>query len=192
MGLVLPVSDLRQDLYCSRVVYYHHLMPGAGRATAKMNLGKQTHGEEERKEIRRVLDRYGMTEGNRHFGVWLRSEELGLSGKADMIVENGEEAFVIDFKLTSGEPAEGHYLQVTAYSMLVEECMGWRTGNGFLFRLPDARLFGFRIEEGMRERVRRTAEQMRRMLEREEFPAVNPNRNRCTDCEYRNFCGDVW
>jgi CRISPR-associated exonuclease Cas4 len=192
MALVLPVSELRQDLYCSRVVYFHHLLPGAGRATAKMNLGKEAHTEEQRKEVRRVLERYGMTEGNRHFGVWLRSEELGLSGKADMIVENGEEAFVIDFKLTSGEPVRGHYLQVTAYSMLVEACLGWRTGNGFLFRLADSKLFGFRIEEEMREQVRETAARMRSMVGNEEFPAVNVNRNRCTDCEYKNFCGDVW
>jgi CRISPR-associated exonuclease Cas4 len=189
---MMRVSDLRQDLYCSRVVYFHHLLPGAGRATAKMAMGKEGHAEEERREIRRVLDRYGMTEGERHFGMWLRSEELGLSGKADMVVENGEEAFVIDFKLTSGEPVEGHYLQVAAYSMLVEECKGWRTGNGFLFRLPDRRLFGFRIEEEIRERVREKARQLRAMVGREEFPEVNENRNRCTDCEYKNFCGDVW
>ncbi len=190
--MILPVSDLRQDLYCRRVVYFHHGMPGAGRPTGKMEMGKTAHEEEQRKEIRRVLDRYGMKEGNRHFGVWLRSEELGLSGKADMIVENGSEAFVIDFKLTSGEPAAGHYLQVSAYSMLVEECLGWRTGNAFLFRLPDSKLFGFRIEDEHREQVRRTARELRVMLNEDRFPAATEHRGRCTDCEYKNFCGDVW
>lgn len=36
--MILPVSDLRQDLYCRRVVYFHHGMPGAGRSTAKMEI----------------------------------------------------------------------------------------------------------------------------------------------------------
>ena len=29
-------------------------------------------------------------------------------------------------------------------------------------------------------------------IEKEEMPPPTPVRNRCTDCEYRNFCGDVF
>lgn len=192
MSIVLPVSEIRQYHYCPRVVYFHHFLPGAGKATAKMEFGREAQEDEERLEVRRVLDKYGMREGTRHFGMWLRSDRLGLSGKIDLLVENGEEAFVVDFKLTSGDPVRGHYLQVTAYSMLVEETRGWRCGVGFLFRIPDRKLFGFRIEPGMREEVRAAAEAMRQMVAREEFPIVNQNPNRCKDCEYQNFCGDVW
>lgn len=36
---LLPVTELRQWTYCPRVVYYHLLMAGAGRATYKMEGG---------------------------------------------------------------------------------------------------------------------------------------------------------
>ena len=34
--------------------------------------------------------------------------------------------------------------------------------------------------------------EIRRMIEREQMPPPTPVRNRCTDCEYRNYCGDIF
>jgi CRISPR-associated exonuclease Cas4 len=33
--------------------------------------------------------------------------------------------------------------------------------------------------------------EVRRMIEKEQMPPLTPVRNRCADCEFRNYCGDV-
>jgi CRISPR-associated exonuclease Cas4 len=43
----------------------------------------------------------------------------------------------------------------------------------------------------MRDHIRKTLADLRASIENERLPRPTPHRKRCTDCEYRRFCGDV-
>ena len=109
---LLPVTELRQWSYCPRVVYYHLTMPGAGRMTYKMEEGLRAQELIESLEMRRTLREYGLADAERQFGVWLSDEEIGLSGKLDLLLRGEKTAAVVDFKLTSGEVGENHRMQL--------------------------------------------------------------------------------
>ena len=84
------------------------------------------------------------------------------------------------------------YSAYRAMPMLVEAVMGLRVETTFLFRIPDNRVFPVRVTEELRARVVEVVGAIRLMRELEEMPAATEVRARCVECEYANFCGDVW
>lgn len=189
---LLAVVELRHWTYCPRVVYYHLAMAGAGRQTFKMKEGLRAQELVEGLEMRRTLREYGMSGFERQFGVWLSDEGCGLTGKLDLLLRGEETAAVVDFKLTSGEVGDNHRMQLAGYAVLVEAALGLRVPRAFLYRIPDNRVFEVEVTEEMRVRVGAIGRAVRRMLEEEELPEATEVRGRCVECEYANYCGDVW
>jgi CRISPR-associated exonuclease Cas4 len=188
----LLVTDLKQWVYCRRVVYYRIMMPGAGKPTYKMEEGRRAQELIESLEVRRTLARYGLENARRRFGVWLSDEELGLAGKIDLLVEGDGDGAVVDFKLTSGEPGENHRAQLAGYAVLAESALKLRIDRCFLVRIPDSRVFEIETREVDQVRVREMIREIQFMINAEVFPAATPVVGRCTECEYQNLCGDIW
>lgn len=189
---LIPVTELRQWTYCPRVVFFHQFMPGAGRETFKMKEGLRAQEMIESLEMRRTLREYGLEGAERQFGVWLEDDRLGLTGKLDLLLRGPEVASVVEFKLTSGELGENHRMQLAGYALLVEATSGERVENTFLFRIPDNRVFRVPLTEELRNRVAEVVGAIRRMKDAEEMPEATLIRARCAECEYANFCADVW
>jgi CRISPR-associated exonuclease Cas4 len=83
-------------------------------------------------------------------------------------------------------------MQLAGYALLVEAALGVKVARTFLFRIPDNRVFAVEVTREMRERVRAIVGSIRQMKEREEMPEATDVRGRCVECEYANYCGDVW
>ena len=189
---LIPVTDLKQWAYCERIVYYHRVMPAVGKPTYKMKAAAAAQDLIEDLEMRRGLKEYGFEGARRRFGVWLRDEELGLSGKVDLLLERAGEVAVVDFKLTSGEVGQNHRMQLAGYSLLAEKAYGFPARRGFLYRIPDNRIFAVEITDALRRAVEASVLGMRRMAERQWQPGPTEVRGRCLECEYANYCADVW
>jgi CRISPR-associated exonuclease Cas4 len=190
---MIAVTELKQWAYCPRVVYYHQVMPGVGVMTHKMREAVKAQEWMEELEVRRGLGKYGFGEAEREYGVWLSDEGLGLSGKIDLLLKGGNgKAAVVDFKLTAGEPGENHRMQFAGYALLVRACLGMDVETAFLYRIPDSKLFAIAMTEELLEKAREAVEAIGRMARGQEMPGPTAVRGRCEDCEYANFCGDVW
>jgi CRISPR-associated exonuclease Cas4 len=157
-----------------------------------MQRGKGIQVAVEALERRRGFRAYGMHEGERRFGLWLHSERLGLGGKLDLLILTRDACYPVDFKDTEGGPRRNHRLQLAAYALLAEEAFGRPAPDGFIYLVPEKRVVSLRLNEADREEVRLASQQMRRMIALQELPAPTPVRARCTACEFRNYCGDVW
>jgi CRISPR-associated exonuclease Cas4 len=189
---LLPVTELKQWAYCPRVVYYHQVMPGAGVTTFKMREAVRAQELIESLEMRRGLREYGLEGAERHFGVWLTDTGLGLSGKLDLLLRAPDRATVVDFKLTSGEVGENHRMQLAGYAMLVEAVLGLPAELAFVYRIPDNGILPVPITAELRSRVVEALAGIRRIRETEICPEATEVRGRCVECEYANFCADVW
>lgn len=188
---MIRVSDLKQYLYCPRVVFYTYCMPLEKTTTFKMDLGTEVHSIVEELERRRKLRKYNLTTGERRFEVWMTSETLGLSGKLDMLISTGEEQIPVDFKHTSGRPYKNHVYQLAGYALLVEEKYGGPVRRGFIYLIPARDAVVFDIGDGLKEDTRRKIGEIEEMIQREAMPPP-ASRSRCYDCEYLNFCNDVF
>lgn len=188
----ITIGDLKQWAYCPRVVYYRKLMPGCGTATRKMEAGSKAQEWVEPMELRRTLSRYGFRGGRRRSALNLFDRDLGLAGQIDWLIEDGTRAAIVECKLTAGDPAPNHRVQLAGYAMLVERLYGWQVPVCFVYRIPDERLFPIPIGESERKTVGDAMDGIRHMLFTESIPEATELRTRCRDCEYSNFCGDVW
>jgi CRISPR-associated exonuclease Cas4 len=127
------VTDLKQWVYCARVLYYHMCLPNVRPVTYKMKAGTEAGLAEERRESRRSLRSYGLKEGRREFEVPLQSSTLGLRGKPDMVIwlDKSHEVIPVDYKMS--EIAGEHFkLQIAAYGVMLEEISGYTAKRGFL------------------------------------------------------------
>lgn len=65
--ITLRVNDIKQYVYCPRVVFYQYSMPVEKKTTWKMDQGKIEEAEIDRLEQRRKLTGYRLAEGGRRF-----------------------------------------------------------------------------------------------------------------------------
>ncbi len=186
------VTDLKQFAYCPRIPFYQHIMGFHGKPTYKMEQGKLAQSAIESLEKRRRFREYGLSEGKRHFGLSLFSDGLGLSGKLDLLIETPDACYPVDFKYTTGRPHHNHLLQLAGYSLLVAAHFSKPVPAGFIFIITEDVTFRFTMTEALRSEARSALASMRDMIEREAFPEPTALRGRCADCEYRNFCADIF
>ena len=189
---LIPVTDLKQWAYCPRVVYYHRVMPAPPRPTYKMQEGLAAQDLIESLETRRKLREYQLDDARRRFGLWLDNKDLGLAGKIDLLLEAKDEIAVVDFKLTSGEPGQNHRLQLTGYSLLAEAVLRLPARRAFLYRIPDNRIFVEPVTDELRQVAKTAVADIRRMGESQWCPEPTEVRGRCVECEFANYCADVW
>jgi CRISPR-associated exonuclease Cas4 len=191
-SLTITATDLKQWAYCPRIPYYRHVLPVRSTPTYRMRRGRDIQAAVEALERRRGFRAYGMRQGERHFGLWLHSERLGVSGKLDLLIITSDACFPVDFKDTEGGPRRNHRLQLAAYSMLAEEAFHRPVPDAFIYLVPEKRVVELALTEADRDWVGESTDAMRRMIRREEMPPATAVRARCSPCEFRNYCGDIW
>jgi CRISPR-associated exonuclease Cas4 len=188
----LTVTDLKQWAYCPRIPYYHHVMPVEFARTYKMQRGREVEAAVEAMERRRGFRRYGLERGERRFGVWLHSDTLGLSGKLDLLIVTEDACYPVDFKDTEGGVRYNHRVQLAAYALLVEENRARPVSLAFVYLVPSRQLVTVPVGVKEREAVTHAVVEMRQVIEQEKMPGPTPVRARCTACEFRNYCADIW
>lgn len=190
LELMLNVSDVKQYLYCPRVVWYRYCQPVHRPTTYKMDEGKRAGLDVEERENRRSLRAYGVSHGERSFEMWLQSEQLRLCGSLDMLISNEEERIPVEFKNASHVALNQKY-QLMAYTLLLEESEGPPVKRGFLYLIPSKRAHEVIVTSGIRSTVTRTLSAMRRMVVEERYPPPTNVAARHRDCEYRPYCIDL-
>ncbi len=203
--LTLTATDVRQWVYCPRIVYYTYCLKVKRPVTYKMEEGTLQHERVTELEARRTLRSYGLRredEAHREFRVALYSARLGLSGLLDMAIVTPHEIIPVEYKdNTPAHSLQGkqavpvvaltHKYQLTAYALLAEEKFGKPVRRGFVHYIPTKQSREVLITAEMRAHVVDIQGEIRRMLANEGLPAPTPQRARCRECEFRRFCGDV-
>jgi len=187
----LTVTDVKQWLYCPRLLYYTYCLPVPKRPTFKMQEGKLEHDHTSDLEERRSLRAYGLLQGERLFRVALTSPRLALSGHLDMLIVTESEAIPVEFKNTRRAPGRNHRHQLAAYALLIEEKWHKSVWRAFFYLIPSRRSSPVQIAPAEKQRVLGAVEDIRAMVSAERMPPPTRQRGRCVDCEYRLYCADV-
>ena len=188
----LRVNDLKQFEYCPRIVFYNTVMPVERKVTVKMERGKEEELRLDALEGRRTLKRYELASGQRRFHVWLESARLGLSGKLDLLVTSSKGFFPVDFKYTRGRPHRNHVVQLTGYAVLIEENFHTNVETGFIYLAPIQQVVTIAITKQLKEQTLQRLAEIRGIISDGMLPPPTPVRARCEECEFRNFCGDIF
>ena len=205
----LPISALQHLVYCERqaALIHNERQWAENRLTAEGNVlhAKAHSGESETRAGVRVAR-----------GVDLRSEELGLVGKADVVEFTPPEAFAgpvagavraaaseagpplagwlvtpVEYKRgkpkTSPEWGDCDRVQLCAQALCLEEMLGVEVPEGRLFYGKTRRRADVTLDAGLRDVTRRAVARLRELLESGETPpAVNDSR--CPNCSLVKLC----
>jgi len=192
MPPLVNASDLKQYVYCPRIVYYTWVMPVRPGPTYLMERGREIEQEFARLEPRRLLGRYGLEVAKRHFGLQLTDDQLGLTGRPDLVLEGDDHIAVVEFKATASEVAENQKLQLCAYGLLAEAHFHLPCPTGFLILSDRDELVGVELEPRLRQQTLEVVRLAQDVVKKQYCPEPTPVRGRCRQCEYRHFCGDVF
>lgn len=204
----IGASELRQWLYCPRVVWYGRQFGDHRPTSAMMRVGIDEEAERRRLESRRTFAGYGIEAVARHHQVRVWSERLALSGLVDTLLQLSrvsleeavanrqdpkEQIFVpVEFKTTTRADQRENLVQLVAYALCLEEMTRTPVRFGFLVLLPDEEVFRQTIGHPIRRTVEQIASDARTGLAGTELPEPTPHRGKCRQCEFRRFCNDVW
>lgn len=184
------VIDLKQYVYCPRILYYQTVLPSIRPITYKMEAGIAAHNAVEKKEKRRSLRAYGLKDGRRHFNVALHDLELGLSGEVDMVIETDDALIPIDYK-NAKRAGKQFRLQLAAYARLLETGWGKPVSRGFLYLIPSRRAVPVLITPHLRRELDKALTALGRIADAQRIPPATARVARCVDCEFRKFCNDT-
>jgi len=190
--LMLRVSDLKQWAYCPRVVFFTYVMPVDKQSTFKMKHGNDAEEAIDKLEKRRKLSEFGLTEGKRQFHFWCASNSLGLSGKLDLLIDSPDGLYPVDFKYSEQQVYPNHIVQLSAYAVILEERFGRLVDRGFIFLIPKEEIVPVELAVERKSSARLLLDMVRKAIVEEKMPEPTDIRARCDDCEFRNYCADVF
>lgn len=190
--MIIKASDIRQHIYCPRETYYEFVVPAPKPLTYKMTHGKKEHIKIEELERRRNLSKYNLKDGEKIFSPNLFSSKLQLSGKPDLIIMKENSAFPIDYKFSTNAYLDmGWKMQITTYSKIVEAEWGVKSDVGFIYFVNQDSVRSVDFNDELIEKLENTLRSMREIIEKEMFPEPPKNKNKCRDCRFRRWCGDI-
>lgn len=186
------VTDLKQYVYCPRILYYHTVLPGVRPLTYKMEAGVRAHTQAEGREKRRSLRTYGLAEGRRSFNVPVFNSKLMLSGEIDMVIETAAELIPVDYKLAK-RVGKHFKLQLMGYGRLLELADPKETRlvkRGFVYLIPARKAVEVRFTRPLRRQLDDALTAMQAIAVQQQVPPPIAKPARCVDCEFRRFCND--
>jgi len=185
-GIYLTAEDMRQFVYCPRIIYFRYVMLIQPESTYKMQRGEAVHQKGVRskgKEIEGSLEKY--------YNLFLKDVELNIASLLDYLEFNGAEAIPVDIKTGHcyQDPISDHHLaQLIFQAILVEKN----------FKVPvmkvkviytkekSERIYTFSVMDKLK--VLKNIGRIREMVRTEAIPAPVSDAGKCVDCEFWRYC----
>lgn len=124
--------------------------------------------------------------------LMLKSAELGLSGRADMVEFHREDGawrpFPVEYKLGRPKQHDADRVQLCAQAMCLEEMLGVSVPAGALFYGRTRRRLAVTFDAALREETRRAAGAVHAMLESGVTPPPPADRSICRGCSLADEC----
>jgi len=119
-------------------------------------------------------------------GMWLRSERLRLTGRAD-IVEFRPEPYPVEYKRGKSKPTDCDTVQLCAQALCLEEMLGASIVRGAIFYGKPRRRLEVRFTPELRARTEAVAATMHRLYRERATPPATPGPY-CMNCSLVDVC----
>ncbi len=179
---LLPLSGLQHLLFCERQCALIHV-EGVWTENALTVDGAWVHS--------RVDDAPNSTgRGVRTVrGLAIRSYELGVSGRSDVVEFGGSEGhpFPIEYKRGRRRSRDADDVQLCAQAMALEEMTGQTIPRGAVYHARSRRRREVLLDDPLRERTRSAARRFHEIFAMRAVP-VQAEDARCRSCSLKELC----
>lgn len=191
---MVTVSDVKQYLYCPRIIYFDHVIHVPKPPDLKLDVGKEKHEDMTKKELRRkgaIFYDPLLDEAEKLLKVDLASESLNLRGILDYLIMSGGEYIPVDYKFgfsNKGAAHLNHKYQLAAYALLVEDNFNTIVRRGYIHYDKDRINTRIDMNDEIRRRTIKVISDIGRIVVEEFEPEGTRMKTRCEDCEYSRYC----
>lgn len=183
---IITAEDVRQYVYCPRIIYFRYVQRIRPPRTYKMKKGQEQHEAEIRIKDVELSDTV-----SKYYNYYLVDKKLGLSAVLDYFESDGNEAVPVDIKTGhyDGESISDHHLaQLLAQSFLLETQLHLLVRKVKVIYTQHSKIFTHEICVDDRLRLFHLIEKIQQIIRNEILPNPTPRRAKCTDCEFWNYC----
>lgn len=178
---LLPLSALQHFDYCPRQSALIHLEQqwSENRFTAE---GRAQHERVDRPE-------HETRKGIRYeYAVPLRSLQLGLIGKADVIEFHPDKIYPVEHKRGRPKPTHCDWIQLCAQALCLEEMINTTIPEGAIFYGQPRRRQEIVFSDELRLETKETARALHELIGSGVTPTAQYNRKKCKACSLHDLC----
>ena len=190
MSYSLPVSILVQFYFCPRIPYFQELLKVQPIYPQWVQQGQIFHDRQKKIFQHRTLKRFGLQKAKQRFNIQIQSSKLQLHGILDSLLVTENSVFPVEFKLREQKPAKGQIIQLTAYTMMIEEQMKIFCQKGFILAGKKGKCYPIEITDSYRNEVLQTRDKILLQFDKSYLPDSSASSSQCVQCEYLNYCND--
>ncbi|ADB41984.1 CRISPR-associated protein Cas4 [Spirosoma linguale] len=193
--MTLTPSHIIEYLFCPRFTYFEYVLaiPQYEEKNYKVMRGRNLHDErlERNKDyLRKRLGRPGAPVTEKHADQYLTNELI--RGVVDEVLGFGDGTMApLDYKFAEFKDKvyDTYRTQLYCYAWLIEANFGRPVDRGFLvYTRSNNRVIEVPIAETDKVAVKRAAEAIFTIIERNFYPKATKAKARCVTCTYRNIC----
>lgn len=188
---IWSASDIRQFVYCPRVIYFRYVMPLHFRQTYSMIKGTETEELQLLLTKRRSFQRWGLAQAELVCHPYWKSESLRLAGIPDAVLLAKNRVGVLEFKESPHGLTLGTELQLAVYTILAEELYPQRDVLALFHNPWTGRTTLVNVNESLKNQVLAIRNSLDELVLGERLPEPTRQKGKCVDCEYRRSCSDV-
>lgn len=183
---IIGTEEVRQYLYCKRIIYFRHIIKAPMKKSYKMEVGEKKH-----EKLQNLFCNNNENYIQKYFNVYLSDPKLGLVGLIDYFEFDGKDAYPVEIK-SGNIPPKGlekpHKYQVAAQAMLIESNFDFIVNRVKIFYSKFKKIIEYPINLEKKLELLRILEKINDLISNEKIPNPTSDRGKCVDCECRNYC----
>lgn len=186
----LPIHLIRQYLFCPRVVYFLEVLNIPKATPIWVKEGESHHKKQAELFKRRTLMRFGLEEAEFKSNVSLSCEEFKFYGICDGLIISQKNIYPVEIKLHGSKPTKAQRMQLIAYGILAEKRFGKVFDLGFILYEKNGKTIPININDIDKSEVVNIVDEIIEMIQFGRLPHSSADDEKCTQCEFENYCND--
>ena len=186
----LPTHLIRQYLFCPRVVYFLEVLCIPKTSPSWVKEGEVHHKKQAELFKRRTLARFHLEEAFFKSDVSLSHDSCNFYGICDGLLISSTHVYPVEIKLHGSKPTMAQKMQLIAYGILAEKIYKKKFELGFILYEEKGKTIPLHVSENDKQILTCKVEEVCHMIELGKLPYSNADDEKCTQCEFENYCND--
>ncbi|RXJ95739.1 CRISPR-associated protein Cas4 [Arcobacter sp. AHV-9/2010] len=159
-------------------------------ANLSKDIQKNSFGYDKEDFKRRTLSRFNLENADFWQNVNLSYSDLNFYGICDALIISNTHIYPVEIKLHGQKPTKAQKMQVIAYGILAEKKYKKEFNLAFISFEKNAKTVPINVDSKMKQEVQKTVNEIINLIKSEKLPYSNAEDEKCTQCEFLNYCND--
>lgn len=188
---MIALNLFRQYIFCPRIVYFKVLTDINPHYPYYVKEGNEYHDKQELLSKNRKFKKLNIDFDEKILNSYFEDKGYDICGIVDLAIYNEIEIYPIEFKLnlTKNIPL-GHKLQLYGYGLLLSKEFNKISNRGFIIYSNNSKAKEIEFNASLKNEFFKVLDSIKKIIDNGNMPFSSATENKCSQCEYINFCND--